>query len=183
MRLRRAVTMRTTARAGGVAAFLVLAAGAEASEADLKRMIPDDQPSCFGRVFDPAHLRQDPRQRVTSFRLDFRPVHPEERGRPREAFEFHARVTARRPASETAALGSCFTDAGLFECKLECDAGRFDLSGRGPDRLEVTIKWLSLAGCDQVDNALQGPADRVIRLQRLLPRDCEAVEAWAPAAD
>lgn len=172
--------MRDRAYAGLAAgiAFAILSVGPlRAADAVLDRMIPSDRLSCFSREYDPDHLRRHPRQEVTSFRLDFYPSYAEDRGTERERFDFHVAVAARRPRARFTSLGGCYTDDGIFGCKLECDVGRFKLKGLPPDGLEIAMEGIALAGCGEASR-LEGRADRALRLKRLPDAACRNPAQW-----
>lgn len=167
---------RRWAEALFLGASLALTASTARGDAALDRVIPNAL-ACFARDYDAAHLKTQPRQRVTSFRLDFFPSQLE-RGKPRERYDFHAAISARQPNARFLSLGGCFADDGVFECKLECDAGRFGIKPF-QDGLELTVRSISLDGCGETANELRGAADRVIRLRRLPNSSCKSSEQWA----
>ena len=149
----------------------------------LNRLIPPDRLSCFGRNYDPAHLKRNPKQRITSFRLDFYPAHAEARGSPTERYEFHLFMRARNPDASVRSLGACFTDAGVFECKLECDVGRFGIKAVPPDGLQIMNKGIAFSCGEASIPDVKGAADKDLRLRRLPAGECRSPEQWDAVPD
>ncbi len=105
--------------------------------------------SCYARTYSPQHLKAHPDQKTLDIRLDHFPAH--------EGFEdahghklFYPdtpeivvtlRLRMRGSDSTLTATGFCWPDKtrpDTMSCGLECDAGRFTLTTRGPDRLLLT---------------------------------------------
>jgi hypothetical protein len=184
---------------------LAIAPGALAQErvSPLPRHLPLGQEACFGRVYDAAHLKKHPRQRVTSLHLfrDFTPdpnketVHETREELVKADGDNGIRVTAYvrfrdRPGLFFNGL-FCMTSGGVNHCGIECDGGGFKLKEAGPSLLLENEGFVVVGGCgaseDEEENAdyvKPGADDKLFRLDPLPAAQCRALEntrkpAWA----
>jgi hypothetical protein len=190
-----------------IVAALSLAAPAPAQEtkqSPLPSHLPLGIEACFGRVYDANHLRQHPRQRVTSFHL-FRSFSPDPNAenvvRTREELLdadgeggfvlTDAFVRFRdRPGLFYNSL-ACVRSEGTVRCGIDCDGGGFKLRTSGHSLLLDNEGFVVIGGCgasddenEQRDFVKPGADDRVFRLDPKPVAECAAVRdqlkpAWA----
>lgn len=158
--------------------------------------MPLGEEACFGRTYDAAHLKQHPKQRVTSFHLfrDFTPDPTKEM--PQETREklvaddgqggiqITAYVRFRdRPGLFFNGL-SCmgYPESGV-RCGIDCDGGGFRLKPSGDSLLLDNEGFVVIGGCgasedeaEQADNVRPGADDKVFRLDRKPVAECRALE-------
>ena len=186
-----------TGTALAVALAVALASAAEAQDrvSPLPRHLPLGQEACFGRVYDAAHLKKHPKQRVTAFHLfrDFTPdPNMETMAETREKLvardgEHHVVVKAYlrfrdRKRLFTTAL-SCSTDQGIVHCGIECDGGGFRLQPSGESLLVQNQGFVVSGGCgsdeseeEKRDFVKPGADDKVFRLDPLPLAQCRSIE-------
>ena len=166
--------------------------------------MPLGQEACFGRTYDAAHLKQHPKQRVTSFHLfrDFTPDATKEM--PQETREkmiaddgdggmqIMAYVRFRDRTGLFFNGLSCmnYAESGV-RCGIDCDGGGFRLKPSGDSLLLENNGFVVIGGCgasedeaEQADQVLPGADDKVFRLDRKSVAECRALEdsrkpAWA----
>ena len=166
--------------------------------------LPLGQEACFGRTYDAAHLKQHPKQRVTSFHLfrDFTPdatkeVPQETREKMIEqdgdgGMQVMAYVRFRdRPGLFFNGLHCSRNSEGGVRCGIDCDGGGFHLKPSGDSLLLENQGFVVIGGCgasedeaEQADQVLPGADDKVFRLDRKPVAECLALEdsrkpAWA----
>lgn len=178
---------------------LAAASGASAQEraSPLPSHLPLGQEACFGRVYDAAHLKAHPKQRVTSFHLfrDFAPDANKET--PQESRkelveqdgEGGIRVTAYvrfrdRPGLFFNGLFCGMSaDGGKVRCGIDCDGGGFFLRDAGKSLLLDNQGFVVVGGCgasedeeENTDVVKPGADDKVFRLDPLPAAQCRALE-------
>lgn len=186
---------------------LVIATAGLAQEraSPLPRHLPLGEDACFGRVYDAAHLKAHPKQRVTAFHLfrDFTPDPAMETPQEtREALvaqdgDGGIRVTAYvrfrdRPGLFFNGLHcSRSNDGGKVRCGIECDGGGFLLKDAGKSLLLENEGFVVVGGCgasedeeEHADFVKPGADDKLFRLDPLPVAQCRALEdsrkpAWA----
>jgi hypothetical protein len=158
--------------------------------------MPVGQEACFGRTYDAAHLKQHPKQRVTSFHLfrDFTPDTTKEM--PQETREKlieddgqgSIQVTAYvrfrdRPGLFFNGLSCSGTSESGIRCGIDCDGGGFLLKGSGDSLLLENQGFVVIGGCgasedeaEQADYVKPGADDKVFRLDRKPVAECRALE-------
>ena len=107
--------MRSQATASlKVAAFLILLASSSARAAtpldDLIKPVPGNS-ACFTRIYDAAHLRKNPRQKVTSVTVWLMYGMPSTPGAPVNGVDFGIALTRRDDPTPVFAGGGCAWDA------------------------------------------------------------------------
>lgn len=159
--------------------------------------LPLGQEACFGRVYDAAHLKAHPRQRVTAFHLfrDFTPDPNKET--PQETRDTLVaedgdgglRVTAfvrfrDRPGLFFNGL-HCgrSTDGSRVRCGIECDGGGFFVKGSGKSLVLENQGFVVIGGCgasedeaEQADFVKPGADDKLFRLDPLPVAQCRTLE-------
>ena len=159
--------------------------------------LPLGQEACFGRTYDAAHLKQHPKQRVTSFHLfrDFTPDPTKET--PQDTREkmieddgdgssilVTAYVRFRdRPGLFFHGLSCNPGAAGGVRCGIDCDGGGFRLKPAADSLLLENEGFVVIGGCgasedeaEQSDQVLPGADDKVFRLDRKPVAECRALE-------
>jgi hypothetical protein len=190
-----------------IAAIFSVAAPAVAQE-QKSSPLPDYFPlrteACFGRLYDASHLKQHPKQRVTSFHL-FRDLSPdpnaEEANVTRESIladdgvngqvSVSAYVRFRdRPGLFYNSL-SCYRSEGIVRCGIECDGGGFKLRTLGKSLLLDNQGFVVIGYCGasedeqaQADYVKPGEDDRIFRLDPKPVSQCMGIRdslkpAWA----
>lgn len=173
------------------------AAAAQERASPLPEHLPLGQEACFGRVYDAAHLKKHPKQRVTAFHLfrDFTPDPNKET--PQEARETLVaddgdggiRVTAYvrfrdRPGLFFNGLhcGSSL-NGDKVRCGIDCDGGGFFLKGAAKSLLLENQGFVVVGGCgaseeeeENTDVVKPGADDKVFRLDPLPAAQCRALE-------
>jgi len=158
--------------------------------------MPLGQEACFGRTYDAAHLKQHPKQRVTSFHLfrDFSPDATKET--PQETREkmieddgqggiqIMAYVRFRdRPGLFFNGLSCHHGSEGGIRCGIDCDGGGFMLKESGASLLLENQGFVVIGGCgasedeaEQADFVKPGADDKVFRLDPKPVAECRALE-------
>ncbi len=158
--------------------------------------MPLGQEACFGRTYDAAHLKQHPKQRVTSFHLfrDFTPDPMKET--PQETREKlieddgqgGIQVTAYvrfrdRPGLFFNGLSCSGNSKDGVRCGIDCDGGGFHLKGSGDSLLLENQGFVVIGGCgasedeaEQADYVKPGADDKIFRLDRKPIAECRALE-------
>jgi hypothetical protein len=190
--------MRASATLGIVIAVAVSgAASAQDRTSPLPEHLPLGQEACFGRVYDAAHLKKHPKQRVTAFHLfrDFTPDPNKET--PEDSREklvaddgdggIHVTAYVRfrdRPGLFFNGL-SCgpSSDGKKVHCGIECDGGGFYAKGSGKSLLLENQGFVVIGGCgasedeaEMADFVKPGADDKVFRLDPLPVAQCRALE-------
>jgi hypothetical protein len=189
--------MRACAAFAVMFAFAVSGASAQEKASPLPRHLPLGQEACFGRVYDAAHLKKHPKQRVTAFHLfrDFTPdTNKETPAETREEMEDidgdgGIRVTAYvrfrdRPGLFFNGLHcSMSADGSKVSCGIDCDGGGFFLKDAGKSLLLENRGFVVVGGCgaseDEEENSdivQPGADDKVFRLDPLPVAQCRALE-------
>jgi hypothetical protein len=187
-------------------AALALAAPALAEvkrESPLPGHLPLGVEACFGRVYDAAHLREHPRQRVTSFHLlrDFTPdTNSENEPQTRQelldaeggegGIGLTAYVRLRDRKGVYSNYFSCRPgEGGAVFCGIDCDGGSFLMRPRGGSLLIENKGFVVVGGCGGSDEDQENPVvvspgadDKVFRLDKQPLNQCTALrEAQKPA--
>jgi hypothetical protein len=167
--------------------------------------MPLGQEACYGRVYDAAHLKKHPKQRVTAFHLfrDFTPdpnmeMPPENHQALIDSDgEGGIRVTAyvrfrdRPGLFYNGMVCGGASEGGKVRCGIECDGGGFTVKGTGKSLLLENEGFVVVGGCgasedeaEQADFVKPGADDKVFRLDPVPVAQCRALEdsrkpAWA----
>lgn len=185
-------------------AFTVTGALAqEQKSSPLPAYLPLGTEACFGRVYDPQHLKQHPKQRVTSFHI-FRDFNPD----PNSEFEQETReqrldadgtdgnvnviafIRFRdRKGVFSNGLSCRSTDGGKVICGIDCDGGSFNLRPNGPSLLVDNNGFVVVGGCGASEEELERPEfvspgadDKTFKLDKQPLAQCVALnDAQAPA--
>jgi hypothetical protein len=191
-----------------VLCLVALPALANAQDSERASPLPSHLPlgkeACFGRVYDPAHLKAHPKQRVTSFYLlrDFTPDDSKEM--PQATREKMIAEDGQGGGVPVMAYVRFRDRPGLFfnglncrkyessiRCDIDCDGGGFLLKPSGDSLLLENEGFVVVGGCgasedeeEQSDNVKPGADDRVFRLDKKPIAECRALEdsrkpAWA----
>lgn len=123
--------------------------------------------TCYARQYDDAHLRKNPRQRVTAIILSHT-VTGEDTSAWDAVLEFGFTL---RDGETYSAVAYCQDD----ECGLEGDGGRFGVTAArdGGLRLSVLHDFLGLEGENGWSGNLADSDDRVFLLYRARPAACD----------
>lgn len=161
-----------------------------AATAALDAALPKLDAVCYGRVYDAAHLKQRPKQAVTSVRLirDFNAIRLErgmEAGREakegRKAYASLVVTYRDRPGKRFAGGATCYVEAGgTIRCSSDsCDGGGFRLRVENPDTIligdrEPGARFSVSGGCagGENRNLNAGEDDTVFRLSRMPLSQC-----------
>jgi hypothetical protein len=194
---RREFTMRVCAVFAVMFTFAVSGASAQERASPLPSHLPLGQEACFGRIYDTAHLKKHPRQRVTAFHLfrDFTPdtnkETPQETRKELEDIDGDGgiRVTAYvrfrdRPGLFFNGLHcSRSADGSKVRCGIDCDGGGFLLKSSGKSLLLENEGFVVVGGCgaseeeeENTDYVKPGADDKVFRLDPLPVAQCRALE-------
>jgi hypothetical protein len=180
-----------------LAISIASAAAAQERASPLPKHLPLGQEACFGRVYDAAHLKKHPKQRVTAFHLfrDFTPDPNKET--PQETRETLVADDGEGGISVTAYVrfrnrpGLFFNglhcgmsaDGDKVRCGIECDGGGFFVKGAGQSLLLENQGFVVVGGCgasedeaEQADFVKPGADDKVFRLDPLPLAQCRALE-------
>ena len=193
----------------GLALVIAMSCAVHAQEVQrvspLPGQLPLGQEACFGRVYDAAHLKKHPKQRVTAFHLfrDFTPDPNKEtvvesrdeliKIDGENGFRVTAYVRFRdRPGLFFNGLFCSQSSEGdKVRCGIECDGGGFYMKGAGKSLLLENQGFVVIGGCgasedeaEQADFVKPGADDKVFRLDPLPIAQCRALEdslkpAWA----
>jgi hypothetical protein len=192
-----------------VALLLALAAVPAAAQDNKSSPLPGHLPlraeACFGRVYDAAHLRAHPKQRVTSFHLlrDFTPDNNAE-SEPQSREELLDADGSDGTIGVTAYLRlrdrkgvysnhfSCRrNDKGGVFCGIDCDGGSFIARTSGNSLLIENQGFVVVGGCGASDEDNENPVsirpgadDKTFRLDKQPLDQCTALRdaqkpAWA----
>ncbi|MGL4243651.1 MAG: hypothetical protein ACRCTI_21260 [Beijerinckiaceae bacterium] len=153
----------------------------------LEQLGPLDQPRCWSRTYDAAHLAANPAQKVRTLRFDSVPRRKPSRdplARPRE--EAGAFVDAKytdvnlvmRDGRRAGIELSCRWDAEAqhVSCGGESDAGVVEVRSEAGGRLRLTIPRGLRLGDEGAPTELRGRADRTYILDPLPARQCRKSE-------
>lgn len=123
--------------------------------------------TCFARQYDDAHLRKNPRQRVTEIMLSHTAT-GEDTGAWDAVLEFGFTL---RDGETYSAVAYCEDD----ECGLEGDGGHFKVTANadGGLRLSVLNDFLGLEGRDGWSGNLAESDDKVFLVYRARPAACD----------
>jgi hypothetical protein len=185
-----------------IAATTPLAAQNEKNTSPLPSHLPIATEACFGRVYDAAHLKTHPRQRVTSFHLsrEFKSdPYSEDQGSGEDELKSvdgeygRVNVTAYvrfrdRKGVYTNGLSCGKTDDGKIRCGVDCDGGAFNLKTSGQSLLLENEGFVVVGGCgaseddsENEERVSPGADDKVFRLDPKPFAACTAErDAMAP---
>lgn len=160
-----------------------------------------DRDACFGRVYDTAHLKAHPRQKVTSIHVlrALEPRHeaenwtPDARAEALRSFREDGQATVTALVSfrdrKTTFHNSLSCDRETHEgvrCMIECDGGSFRLARAGGDSLLLHNNgFVLVGGCgEEVEESQErffdpGADDKVFRLDARPVAACRAEEQKA----
>lgn len=199
MRPARALTIALLGLTGLVAdqPFQALSGGC-GGQAQAQTSLAANQPACYGRVYDQAHLSKHPRQKVTSLYV-WRSV--EDR---KEAENYTARKAEDQPEGFGVDAYVTFRDRrgnfqnslwcggpgddskGKNRCSIDCDGGSFVLEQDNANSMLLRNNgFVLIGGCgDDVEESKTvyfdpGADDKVFRLERKDPSVCRAEEQKA----
>ncbi|AMJ61221.1 hypothetical protein [Bosea sp. PAMC 26642] len=181
---------KTTAYAGLLVAALAAPALAQSDSGPLDKLFPRDEPICYARFYDQAHLRANPQQSVTSIRLlrDYPILRLEDDWTRRYGSKdgrtaYSAIIVTYRDTKATRFAGgpNCTTrEGGEIYCSASsCDGGGFAVTLEDADTILIgkkggsqrfTLSGGCAGGPNRSLNRLKG--DDVFRLKRTPVRDC-----------
>jgi hypothetical protein len=126
---------------------LVLIAGLAAlapasARADMIRSLfgPDSASGCFTRTYDAAHLKRHPGQKVRQIIFDYQPETSAEARKTTGPRTFGVAVKFRSKADgDGGAVAYCRNAGDRVSCYAEGDAGSFDVTRAGPDRIRIRM--------------------------------------------
>ncbi|MDH4987555.1 hypothetical protein QEZ47_18940 [Aminobacter anthyllidis] len=164
-------------REGELANFIPPAAGARA---------------CFGRVYDAAHLKAHPQQRVTEmqFRLAYYIHDPDEfspKGQRNYYFEVLARLRGHKQPKPLTAMGECrpTEDGKAIFCGVDCDGGGVMVKRSGDGKIMVDLEALGrlrmTVDCGEDEDGIEvtsGADDKRFLLSKLPDAECPAYDDW-----
>jgi len=152
-------------RSAAVLALALLwspAAGAQPVFDRLSGSGPNSDP-CLARDYDVAHLRRNPRQRVTHFHLVRERVDvPDENGPQRFTVRIGFRLRGDRDLYATHAV--CISSGAAADCTGEGDTGAFRLTLSG-GAVRLAVERLEVEGARGSSPDLARSDDRVFLLQ------------------
>lgn len=186
-------------------ALSAVPAAAQDKSSPLPGHLPLRAEACFGRVYDAAHLRAHPKQRVTSFHLlrDFTPDNNAE-SEPQSREELldadgsdgiigvtaYLRLRGRKGVYSN--HFSCRrNDKGGVFCGIDCDGGSFIARTSGNSLLIENQGFVVVGGCGASDEDNENPVsirpgadDKTFRLDKQPLDQCTALRdaqkpAWA----
>ena len=187
----------------GLAMLMLLAPSCASLAQEPRRTspLPEHMPlgkeACYGRVYDAAHLKKHPKQRVTAFHLfrDFTPdPNTETPLENHQALidsdgEGGIRITAYvrfrdRPGLFFNGMAcASASEGGKVRCGIECDGGGFFVKGDGKSLLLENQGFVVIGGCganedeaEQADFVKPGADDKVFRLDPLPVAQCRTLE-------
>jgi hypothetical protein len=183
----------------GALLILASATGAFAQQptSPLPDHLPLGQEACFGRIYDAAHLKKHPKQRVTAFHL-FRDFTPD----PNKETPLETRETLIKDDGDGSIRVMAYVrfrdrpglffnglycgrsaDGNTVRCGIECDGGGFLAKGVGKSLLLENQGFVVVGGCgasedeaEQADFVKPGADDKVFRLDHLPVAQCRALE-------
>lgn len=166
----------------------------DASGARIAALLPPTPNAkvCYARVYDTAHLKKHPKQRVTEmvFSLRYITFEEDESGQPKEDANYHYWFTLaaklRDKPDMAFANGTCGSYGGIG-CGVDCDGGGVILEPRADGdllvRLDREYSYVRMtAGCgeeEEEDGVFleAGEDDKVFKLSKVPASTCDAVEA------
>lgn len=96
---------------------------------------------CYARLYDDAHMKAHPHQKVRMIEIDF-DMKQGDSDRPNSQSYFEAGigfVLKNKPKEKVGAAIYCKTAAGFFDCYIDGDGGTFHLTPQGANlKLDVT---------------------------------------------
>jgi hypothetical protein len=167
--------------------------------------LPVGVEACYGRVYDAAHLRGHPKQRVTSFHLlrDFSPdLISENEPQSREdmirndgsdgdiSLTAYLRLRDRKGMFSNH-FGCRRNEQGVVRCGIDCDGGTFLMRPSGGSLLIENQGFVVVGGCGGSDEDQENPIvvrpgadDKTFRLDKQPLDQCTALRdaqkpAWA----
>jgi hypothetical protein len=118
------------ARLAWLSAFaFILAQPILAAGHPLEKELPTDRRACWERIYDEAHLKAHPKQKVTAIRLMHEPSDTDYFG---VGLMFNLRKRIGAEAFDYALYGFCKAKGAGLTCTPEWDAGTWRIE-RGPD--------------------------------------------------
>jgi hypothetical protein len=109
---------------------------------------------CYARVYDSAHLKAHPRQKVTDMEVDF-DTKEGDSDRPNSEKYFEIGVGFRlksKPKEWVGAAAYCKTTAGFFDCYLDGGGGTFRLTPQSSALKFDVVEGADESGALAVDN-------------------------------
>ena len=160
--------------------------------AKLAELLPAEpgRKACYARSYDAAHLRDHPKQRVTSVTFFLRVVGLDANGDKffalraepydRIQYEHVIALTRRGTKRKLSAGGYCSGDV-TAQCAVECDAGGLTLEKAGADALLIRLLDEGIEFDNDCDGGKgtrvkPGTDDRVFRVDKVSLDLCRALE-------
>lgn len=180
----------------GAIAFASPLLAQDKKSSPLPNHLPLRTEACFGRTYDTAHLREHPKQRVTSFHLlrDFSPdTNAESEPQTREEMldadgsDGYIGVTAYlrlrdRKGVYSNHFGCRRDDKGGVFCGIDCDGGSFLARPSGNSLLIDNQGFVVVGGCGASDEDNENPVsirpgadDKTFRLDKQPLEQCTAL--------
>ena len=141
--------------------------------------------SCYQRVYDEAHLKAHPQQRVAMIRFENFPDVYGPVGEDGKVYfdektgevTFSIIVAFRdHPHKLYSNDGACYPEGGKLRCGIDCDGGSFTLSDAGKTDIMLHNEGFRVTVCEGDDEATAWvdpePDDKDFKLTRLPDSDC-----------
>lgn len=179
------------------------AAHAQQGQSPLPSHFPIDKESCFGRVYDTAHLAKHPRQLVTSFHL-FRDLDPDQNTEDEPTTR--ADILKNDAESNSVNLSAFVrfknrkgvfwnvlncnkSDGNGMRCGIDCDGGSFEARAQQQSLIVTNNGFVLIGGCGASEEEYENPVffspgadDKTFRLEPLPAGQCTALRnALKPA--
>jgi hypothetical protein len=150
-------------------------------------LFPRGQEACFGRTYDAAHLKVNPKQRVASFFL-FKKLRPDPLSEwddasademraqdldPKQSLGLDVILRLRDRPGLFLQSFECHGDDKTGHCSIDCDGGSFNMKPAGGAMMVENEGFEVEGGCDGgLDFVDPGRADRSFRLDAATPAAC-----------
>jgi len=160
-------------------------------EGELGRILPPihDRRVCFSRIYDAAHMRKHPSQKVTAMQFQIRyHRHDPDKQNPEGQRNYYFGMAAKvRGQTKTLhASGECTSSQGKIYCGIDCDGGgvlieRHVREGGLTVKFEDSRAYLRMTlGCGGEEgrsvNLTPGADDRVFHLVKASPSACRRLD-------
>ena len=169
---------------------LLIGGGAAHAQNKIAEFLPGTpgQKACFARTYDARHLREHPKQRVTSMTFLMRVVGISDSGDwvldPKEkydrlSYQFAMDVQRRGEKKARTVSGYCPEDSKDTMCARECDGGGVFVEKRDDALIVRLDQWgIRMDSCGEGDGVWLKPGadDKMFRLNKVADAQCKALE-------